>query len=723
MIGSWYHLALLLLIIGFMTSFIIYKASPASSRQLRAIVRSAESGSTGPTGIIGPTGAIGTGSSSSGTGMTGPSGSTGDTGAIGPTGAGGAATNTGATGVTGPTGAMGTGPSGSTGATGTVGPSGATGSTGQMGATGAGGTGPTGANGTNGATGATGVTGSTGANGTTGATGATGRTGATGAIGLTGATGFTGATGPLGTGATGAVGATGATGSTGATGPLGTGATGAAGATGATGFTGATGPLGTGATGADGATGATGFTGATGPLGTGATGADGATGVTGSTGASGSIGNTGPTGSSGVANTGNTIFVDSVFGNDGTGQIQRYDLPFATIPAALAAAGSPTPSNPITVLVRPGLYTLSSALPSTSALTLFPYVSLIGLPGVGTAVPVQVTYNFADTLSNGIIVISDHALVSNIALDVIIPAGMGSASILGVLLIDASTSKIERCQITMDGTSATSAVDFHAIRGSDSGLATPQFINVSECTVKIRNIGTSNNAAIEVPGGFPQALTVDGGTFSAIQVDTNAGASYVAFNHVTAAVPYLANCYLQGSMNTASGNAADLVTINNNALVLGGVTLSSKNLNGLNQSTLGHAFNTTSGSDMHEIITSVTGHAATGGSSALMVGGSYPGDQPLVPLASTLLYSFRRPVLVQRLEVQFQTTPSTSTVVVQIYKNGITTPLAAVIAPAATSPQVDDTHAVAFDPADTVALVTNSNDPDFAGFTAMFQVY
>jgi pectin methylesterase-like acyl-CoA thioesterase len=66
-------------------------------------------------------------------------------------------------------------------------------------------------------------------------------------------------------------------------------------------------------------------------------------------------------GSSGITqiDTGNTIWVDVVFGNDGTGTVNRQDLPFLTIMAALAIATSST-----TVVVRPGVYRENVVMPA-----------------------------------------------------------------------------------------------------------------------------------------------------------------------------------------------------------------------------------------------------------------------------------------------------------------------------------------------------------------------
>jgi len=64
--------------------------------------------------------------------------------------------------------------------------------------------------------------------------------------------------------------------------------------------------------------------------------------------------------------TGNTVWVDEVNGDDGTGTSGRQDLPFLTVSASLAVAGSGD-----TVIVRPGVY-------FESGLTIPSGVSLIG---------------------------------------------------------------------------------------------------------------------------------------------------------------------------------------------------------------------------------------------------------------------------------------------------------------------------------------------------------
>ncbi len=121
---------------------------------------------------------------------------------------------------------------------------------------------------------------------------------------------------------------------------------------GSIGPTGPTGPSG-GPIGPTGNTGVTGSTGSSGPSGTtGITGITGATGVTGPTGVTGLTGTTGATGP--VFNQ-NLIFVDDVFGSDGTGVKYRPDLPFKTIGAADAVSVAND-----TLWIMPGNYTASN---------------------------------------------------------------------------------------------------------------------------------------------------------------------------------------------------------------------------------------------------------------------------------------------------------------------------------------------------------------------------
>lgn len=108
-------------------------------------------------------------------------------------------------------------------------------------------------------------------------------------------------------------------------------------------------------------------TGPTGPTGASGTAANtGATGPTGFTGWTGFTGPTGPTGMTGPNATplGNTLRVDAVYGNDTTAAADRYNKPFLTIGAALAAALSGE-----NVLVNAGTYNETLTIPANVSVT------------------------------------------------------------------------------------------------------------------------------------------------------------------------------------------------------------------------------------------------------------------------------------------------------------------------------------------------------------------
>ena len=78
-------------------------------------------------------------------------------------------------------------------------------------------------------------------------------------------------------------------------------------------------------------------------------------------GAQGPQGATGEAGSSFLI--GNMLWVDAVVGNDGTAQLERIDLPYATLAAASAAVvAAATNGTTWQAVVRPGNYTVSTTL-------------------------------------------------------------------------------------------------------------------------------------------------------------------------------------------------------------------------------------------------------------------------------------------------------------------------------------------------------------------------
>lgn len=91
----------------------------------------------------------------------------------------------------------------------------------------------------------------------------------------------------------------------------------------------------------------------------------------------------------GAIDVGNTLYVDAVHGDNGTAQPERLDLPYATIAAAIAAAGAND-----TIRLTPGVY-------AEEALTLPANVTLIGAGWQTTSVGVAGAAADIITMGNG----------------------------------------------------------------------------------------------------------------------------------------------------------------------------------------------------------------------------------------------------------------------------------------------------------------------------------
>jgi len=119
---------------------------------------------------------------------------------------------------------------------------------------------------------------------------------------------------------------------------------------------------------------------------------------------------------------GNVVYVDKL-GNDGTGLVDRFDLPFLTIAAAIAVAGTGD-----TVQIRPGVY-------PESGLTIPQGVTLVGIGGYevtsitgAAATGVRVTMGIDTTLQNVSVTIPTDAVGA-------IECAIGGGNVCGVRFI------------------------------------------------------------------------------------------------------------------------------------------------------------------------------------------------------------------------------------------------------------------------------------------------
>jgi len=119
---------------------------------------------------------------------------------------------------------------------------------------------------------------------------------------------------------------------------------------------------------------------------------------------------------------GNVIYVDKL-GNDGTGTADRFDLPFLTIAAAIAVAGTGD-----TVQIRPGVY-------PESGLTIPQGVTLVGIGGYevtsitgAAATGVRITMGIDTTLQNISVTVPTDAVGA-------IECAVGAGNVCGVRFI------------------------------------------------------------------------------------------------------------------------------------------------------------------------------------------------------------------------------------------------------------------------------------------------
>ena len=153
--------------------------------------------------------------------------------------------------------------------------------------------------------------------------------------------------------------------------------------------------------------------------------------------------------------TGNTIWVDQVFGNDGTGTVNRQDLPFATIMAALGIATSST-----TVVVRPGRYAENVVMPARVRMIGVSHQAIISAPN-----GVSLTFN------------DPSAAVVNMRID-------ASGGALGVAAVEFNGASLSTCTLSDAHVQADAPA---GITLSGTGIARDAVINLDNVVIENRN--------------------------------------------------------------------------------------------------------------------------------------------------------------------------------------------------------------------------------------------
>jgi hypothetical protein len=187
---------------------------------------------------------------------------------------------------------------------------------------------------------------------------------------------------------------------------------------------------------------------------------------------------------------GNVIRVDSVYGNDSTGNVGS--LPFATMGAAITAAGAvASVSNLVTIWVLPGIYNLSAGI------TVPPYVALRGL-NTQTCV-VQMLGVTADTT---LLTMGENTRVEDLTLKL---TSTGHYALKGVVFggTTSITSKLRVCVVTVDnsgasytGTSAVTGVEFSGT--GTLGAGSFSFNSIKGSTINVYSNGGGTKRGVVV---------------------------------------------------------------------------------------------------------------------------------------------------------------------------------------------------------------------------------
>jgi hypothetical protein len=131
--------------------------------------------------------------------------------------------------------------------------------------------------------------------------------------------------------------------------------------------------------------------------------------------------------------TNDTVWVDPVEGDDGTGQPNQLAKMYATLPAALTAAQGllPSATNPVLISLRPGVHDTTPLNMSAS-----PYITIAGTDGQETAI-IRTSDAASPIITGG-----DGVVIKNVTLQEADGAGG-----IGVLMAAAGQMRLEGCQI------------------------------------------------------------------------------------------------------------------------------------------------------------------------------------------------------------------------------------------------------------------------------------
>jgi hypothetical protein len=228
---------------------------------------------------------------------------------------------------------------------------------------------------------------------------------------------------------------------------------------------------------------------------------------------------------------GNVARVDQIYGNDSTGAVGG--APFATITAALAAAGAYAGgTNPVVVWVFPGVYSDTATNPETFPLTIPNNVNLVGISRGGTAGQGGVTIqklnaNAALTLIN----MQANTMLENVTLNL---TGNTSGNLFGVNIVT-GPSTIDRVNITV--TNPTGEAFGIEIASNNNVTIDTATINASSLGIDMEGGGSliTSKCNIAANGSTGEAIFFNVGNTALYQDVASTLQGYLAYAGVISA--------------------------------------------------------------------------------------------------------------------------------------------------------------------------------------------
>lgn len=230
------------------------------------------------------------------------------------------------------------------------------------------------------------------------------------------------------------------------------------------------------------------------------------------------LGLQGPTGAAGAAGpTGNTLTVDSVYGNDTTAAADRYSKPFLTIVAALSLATAGQ-----LVVVNPGTYNETLVIPDNVSLK-------------GAAAQSVIIQKLGVTANTTLITMGVNSRAEDFTANL---SSSGNYNLIGAYFPNAtpSTAKLRNSIWTITSTSTSAPTILGVLADGATTPPTSDFISancIQRCTINVVSSSTGISRGIYITGAnrFPVrdiVVNARGTGTNVIGVETTNATSFFA---------------------------------------------------------------------------------------------------------------------------------------------------------------------------------------------------